>query len=123
MPLALSLVVGHCVLLCCRPGLAPAGDFIFLSRQENEAKEGDPTVCVPGAPGAPGQPAVLGINGVWLKLALRAQTVASPDPLLPALLGAARRGVGESRAIAALGAGAIVQMRFPLNFNVNPHHG
>ena len=53
----------------------------------------------------------LGSNGVWLKLALRAQIVASPDPLLPVLLGATRRGWGQSRAIASLGAGGIVGFR------------
>jgi len=39
------------------PGLAPAGDFIFLPVQENEAKEARPTARVP--PLRSGQPAVL----------------------------------------------------------------
>jgi len=58
-------------------------------------------------PASPGQPAVLGFSGVWLELARWAQTIASPDPLNPALLGAARREEGDSRAIAALGPSAL----------------
>ena len=81
-----------------------ATHFLLL-RQEKVSKE--KATPLSASPAAPGQPVVLGSNGVWLKLALRAQTVASPDPLLPALLGAARRGWGESRAIASLGVGAM----------------
>ena len=74
---------------------APAGDLLsFASPKESKQRKGDPTVCVPAL--RFGQPAVLASSGVSLELAaLRfAQTIASPDPLAAALLGA-YRGVGE----------------------------
>ena len=88
---------------------APAGDSLsFASPKESKQRKGDPTVCVPAL--RFGQPAVLASSGVSLELAaLRfAQTIASPDPLAAALLGA-YRGDGEpniqtaTRAIASLG--------------------
>ena len=88
---------------------APAGDLLsFASPKESKQRKGDPTVCVPAL--RFGQPAVLASSGVSLELAaLRsAQTIASPDPLAAALLGA-YRGDGEpniqtaTRAIASLG--------------------
>jgi hypothetical protein len=42
-----------------RRGLAPAGDYLFLSRQEKEAKEGDPGPRDPSRLRRQGQPAVL----------------------------------------------------------------
>ena len=78
-----------------------AHSLSFASPKESKQRKGDPTVCVPSL--RCGQPAVLEFSGVWLELALRAQTIASPDPLTPALLGAYRRELGDSRAIAALG--------------------
>ena len=107
---ACSLIGLHaCAKGGCRD-VPPAGHLLFLRRQEKKAKEGDPTVCVPAL--RFGQPAVLASSGVSLELAaLRfAQTIASPDPLAVALLGA-YRGDGEpniqtaARAIAALGPG------------------
>ena len=107
---ACSLIGLHaCAKGGCRD-VPPAGHLLFLRRQEKKAKEGDPTVCVPAL--RFGQPAVLASSGVSLELAaLRfAQTIASPDPLAAALLGA-YRGDGEpniqtaTRAIAALGPG------------------
>ena len=74
---------------------APAGDLLsFASPKESKQRKGDPTVCVPAL--RFGQPAVLASSGVSLELAaLRfAQTIASPDPLAAALLGA-YRGVWE----------------------------
>ena len=95
---------------------APAGDLLSFASppdgrpKESKQRKGDPTVCVPAL--RFGQPAVLASSGVSLELAaLRfAQTIASPDPLAAALLGA-YRGDGEpniqtaTRAIAALGPG------------------
>ena len=109
---ACSLIGLHaCAKGGCRD-VPPAGHLLFLRRQEKKAKEGDPAVCVPAL--RFGQPAVLASSGVSLELAaLRfAQTIASPDPLAAALLGA-YRGDGEpniqtaTRAIAALGPGGV----------------
>ena len=91
---ACSLIGLHaCAKGGCRD-VPPAGHLLFLRRQEKKAKEGDPAVCVPAL--RFGQPAVLASSGVSLELAaLRfAQTIASPDPLAVALLGA-YRGEGE----------------------------
>ena len=108
---ARSLILLHA---CVKGGsrvVAPAGDSLsFASPKESKQRKGDPTVCVPAL--RFGQPAVLASSGVSLELAaLRfAQTIASPDPLAAALLGA-YRGDGEpniqtaTRAIAALGPG------------------
>ena len=85
---ACSLIGLHaCAKGGCRD-VRPAAHLLFLRRQEKKAKEGDPTVCVPAL--RFGQPAVLASSGVSLELAaLRfAQTIASPDPLAAALLGA-----------------------------------
>ena len=81
------------------PGLAPAGGgvgvcarqrtYFLLLRQKKVSNE--KATLLPATPAAPGQPAVLGPGGVWLELALRAQTIASPDPPPSALLGAGRR--------------------------------
>jgi len=77
--------------------------YLLLRRQKKVGKEKATLLSATPFAALRGQPAVLGFSGVSLELAtLRfAQTIASPDPLKPALLGAARReGV---RAIAALG--------------------
>ncbi len=73
----------------CRD-VRPAAHLLFLRCQEKKAKEGDPTVCVPAL--RFGQPAVLASSGVSLELASfhYAQTIAIPDPLAAALLGAYR---------------------------------
>ena len=101
------------------PGLAPAGDSLFLRVQEKEAKEARPCCPYP-LRFAAGQPAVLG-RGAVPRNSLRAtrcvQTDAAsqitkrvcpaahaPAPR-PALLGTARRGLKTTRAIAALGLG------------------
>ena len=88
---ARSLILLHA---CVKGGsrvVAPAGDSLsFASPKESKQRKGDPTVCVPAL--RFGQPAVLASSGVSLELAaLRfAQTIASPDPLAAALLGAYR---------------------------------
>jgi hypothetical protein len=46
------------------PGLAPAGDFLFLRVQEKEAKEARPCCPYP-LRFAPGQPAVLALAAAW----------------------------------------------------------
>ena len=77
---------------------APAGDSLsFASPKESKQRKGDPTVCVPAL--RFGQPAVLASSGVSLELAaLRfAQTIASPDPLAAALLGAYRGDGGAKQ--------------------------
>jgi hypothetical protein len=87
---ACALIRPHaCAQGGCRD-VRPAAHLLFLRRQEKKAKEGDPTVCVPAL--RSGQPAVLASSGVSLKLASFhcAQTVAIPDPLTAALLGAYR---------------------------------
>jgi hypothetical protein len=77
----------------CKPGLAPAGDLLFFaSPKKPKEKKGDPMVWVPCA-------ALRGNLRCSAKAgsrsnSLSAQTIASPDPLLPALLGPARRVVG-----------------------------
>ncbi len=77
----------------CKPGLAPAGEALFFaSPKKSTQKKGDPMVRVPCA-------ALRGNLRCSPKAGSRsnspaAQTIASPDPLLPALLGPARR-VGE----------------------------
>lgn len=52
-------------------------------------------------PGPWGCLAVLGLIGVWLKLGLRPQTVASPDPITPALLSHAQ-GIAQPAPLAQL---------------------
>ena len=77
-----------------KPGLAPAGETLFFaSPKKSTQKKGDPMVRVPCA-------ALRGNLRCSPKAGSRsnspsAQTIASPDPLLPALLGPARR-VGET---------------------------
>jgi len=78
----------------CKPGLAPAGEALFFaSPKKSTQKKGDPMVWVPCA-------ALRGNLRCSPKAGSRsnspsAQTIASPDPLLPALLGPARRVVGS----------------------------
>ena len=103
-----------------KPGLAPAGEALFFaSPKKSTQKKGDPMVRVPCA-------ALRGNLRCSPKAGfastLPSQTIASPDPLLPALLGPARR-VGETnagtrrrgRALRAL-AGARFRIRS------RPHH-
>ncbi len=77
-----------------KPGLAPAGDLLFFaSPKKPKEKKGDPMVRVPRA-------ALRGNLRCSPKAGSRsnspsAQTIASPDPLLAALLGPAQR-VGET---------------------------
>jgi len=73
-----------------KPGLAPAGEALFFaSPKKSTQKKGDPMVRVPCA-------ALRGNLRCSTKAGSRsnspsAQTIARPDPLLPALLGPARR--------------------------------
>ena len=105
-PVRAELVeAGACSLIglhaCVKGGsrvVAPAGDSLsFASPKESKQRKGDPTVCVPAL--RFGQPAVLASSGVSLELAaLRfAQTIASPDPLAAALLGAFRGDGGAEQ--------------------------
>jgi len=55
----------------------------------------------PWCVGPAGCLAVLGLIGVWLELALRAQTIASPDPITPALLSHAQ-GIAQPTPLAQL---------------------
>ena len=79
----------------CKPGLAPAGDLLFFaSPKKPKEKKGDPMVRVPCA-------ALRGNLRCSTKAGSRsnsplAQTIASPDPLLPALPGPARRVGGTN---------------------------
>ena len=67
----------------------------FRVAERKEPKKGRPH-CLRPRRCAPGQPAVLGFGGVSLELAPFhfAQTIASPDPPNPALLGASRGAKG-----------------------------
>ena len=77
----------------CKPGLAPAGEALFFaSPKKSTQKKGDPMVWVPCA-------ALRGNLRCSPKAGSSSnsaspQTIARPDPLLPTLLGPARR-VGE----------------------------
>ena len=86
-------------LLRAEAGSRPAGEVLFFaSPKKSTQKKGDPAVCVPCAD-ATGQPAVLGFGGVSLELAPFhfAQTIASPHPPNPALLGASRGARGAEQ--------------------------
>jgi len=77
-----------------KPGLAPAGEALFFaSPKKSTQKKGDPMVRVPCA-------ALRGNLRCSPKAGfastLPSQTIASPDPLLPALLGPARRVGGTN---------------------------
>ncbi len=90
----------------CRDVRPTAHLLSFASPKESKQRKGDPAVCDPGAPGAPGQPAVLAGSGVGANspcgLRQRAPLIRSP------LRSSAQpEGVGESRAIASLGVGAM----------------
>jgi hypothetical protein len=72
---------------CCRgePGLGPAADSLSLAcPRESKQREGQPTSGPLSR-----FPALLASDGVRRKLALRAQTAASPRPPAAALLGPA----------------------------------
>ena len=79
----------------CRDVLPTAHLLSFASPKESKQRKGDPAVCVPGAPGAPGQPAVLAVAGVRAN-SPSARTRAALNPAPAALLGAARRGWGNT---------------------------
>ena len=70
----------------------------FRVAERKEPKKGRPH-CLRPLRSAPGQPAVLGFGGVSLELAPFhfAQTIASPDPPNPALLGASRGARGAEQ--------------------------
>ena len=91
--------MGRMPLLRAEAGSRPAGEVLFFaSPKKSTQKKGDPAVCVPCAD-ATGQPAVLGFGGVSLELAPFhfAQTIASPHPPNPALLGASRGARGAEQ--------------------------
>jgi hypothetical protein len=83
-------------VFACRPGLAPAGDLLFFASPKNsKEKKGDPMVWVPCA-ALRGDLRCSAKTGSGTNSA-SPQTSASPDPLLSALLGPARR-VGMPKA-------------------------
>ncbi len=76
-------------------GLPGGNSLFFVSPKKSKQKKGDPAVCVP--PSLTLRRATCGARQKrGLARTRFAQTIASPDPLLPALLGAYRR-VGKRK--------------------------
>ena len=78
------------------PGCAPGGAVTFFCFAKRKSPKKRRPHCLRPLRFATGQPAVLGFGGVSLELAPFhfAQTIASPDPPNPALLGASRGARG-----------------------------
>ena len=112
-------------LFANKPGLAPAGEALFFaSPKKSTQKKGDPMVWVPCA-------ALRGNLRCSPKAGSRsnsplAQTIASPDPLLPALLGPARRVGGANADTGRRGRAkrvlAGVRLRIRSRSRSRPHH-